>query len=68
MLEKILDRFNILYLNEKEETYYRAYNGYKSTIDLPLPNLTKAPEYKLNKEYDFPIIIEDEKEVSTKQK
>ena len=46
MLEKILDRYNLFCLNEKEQTYYRAYNGYKSTIDRALANLTIAPEYK----------------------
>ena len=38
------DRYNLLCLNKKEETYYRAYNasyhdGCKSTIDLTLANL-----------------------------
>ena len=41
MLEKILDRFNLLCLKEKEETYYRANNGCKSTIDLTFANLTR---------------------------
>ena len=41
MLEKILDRFDLLCLNKKEETQYRAYNGFKSTI---------ASEYKWSKE------------------
>ena len=36
MLEKILDEFNLLCLNEKEEIYYRAFNGCKSTIDLEI--------------------------------
>ena len=67
MLDKTLDRFNFLCLNKKEETYYRAYDGCKSTIDLTLINLTIASEYKWNKEYDL-IIKEDEREVSTKQK
>ena len=73
MLEKILDRFNFICLNEKEETYYRAHNGCKFIIELILANLTIAPEYKWSKEYKlwgsdhFPIIIEDEREVSTKQ-
>ena len=30
--EKIFDRYNSLCFNEKEETYYRAYDGCKSTI------------------------------------
>ena len=46
MLEKILDSYDLLCLNEKEETYYRAYDGCKSTIDLTLVNLSIAPEYK----------------------
>ena len=43
MLEKILDRYNLLCLNEKEETYYRVYEGCKLTIDLTLANITIAP-------------------------
>ena len=39
MLENVLDRNNLLCLNEKKETYYRAYNGCKSTIDQTLANL-----------------------------
>ena len=46
MLEKILNGFNLLHLNEKEETYYRTYDGRKSTIDQTLANLTRAPKYK----------------------
>ena len=46
MLEKFLDEFNILCLNEKEETYYRAFNGSKSTIDLAITNLALAPQFK----------------------
>ena len=50
-----------------EETYHRAYNGFKLTRDL-----TIAPEYKCIKEYEFrsdhfPIFVEDEREVFTKQ-
>ena len=73
MLEKILDRLNLLCINKKEETYYRAYNGCKLTIDLTLSNLTIVPEYKWSKEFKlrgsdhFPIIIEDEREIFTKQ-
>ena len=65
MLEKILDRYNLLCLNEKEKIYYRAYNGGKLTIDLTVANQTKAPEYKWSKEYKlrgsdhFLIIMED---------
>ena len=67
MLERIFNRFNLLCLNEKEETYYRAYDGRKSRIDLTLANLTIAPKYKRSKEYKlgesdhFTIIIEDER-------
>ena len=46
MIEKIPDSYNLLCLNEKKETYYRAHNGCKSTIDLTLTNLIIAPEYK----------------------
>ena len=69
ILEKIFDRYNLLYLNEKEETY----NGCKLISDLTLANLTIAQEYIWSKEYKlrvsdhFPIIIEDKREVSTKQ-
>ena len=62
MLEKILDRYNFLCLNKKKETYHRAYNGCKLTIDLALSNLMIAPEYKWSKQYElrgsdhFPII------------
>ena len=53
---------------KEKKTYYRAYNGCKSTIDLTLANLTIAPEYKSSKKYElFPIIIDDEREDSTKQ-
>ena len=34
MMEKILDRYNLLCINKKEETYYRAFDGSKLTIDL----------------------------------
>ena len=49
MLEKILDRFNLLYLNKNKETYYRTDDACKSPIDLTLVNLTIAPEYKWSK-------------------
>ena len=52
MLEKNLDRYNLFCLNEKEETYYRAYDGRKLTIDLTLANLTIAPEYQWSKEHN----------------
>ena len=51
MLEKIPISFNLLCLNEKEETYYRAYDDCKSTIDLA--NITITPEYKWSKEYEL---------------
>ena len=51
ILENILDRFNLLCLNEKEETYYRAFDGAKSTIDLTISSTTIAPEYRWSKEY-----------------
>ena len=35
----MLDRYNFLCLNEKEETSYRTYDGYKSTLNVTLqPN------------------------------
>ena len=58
-----------MYLNENKETYYNAYNGCKSTVDLTLANLIIAPEYKWNKEYKlggndhFSIVIEQERDV-----
>ena len=73
MIEKILDRYNLLCLNDKEETYYRTYNSCKSTIDLTHANLMIATEYKWSKKHElmgsdhFLIIIEDDREVSTKQ-
>ena len=73
MLEKIQDKFNLLCLNEKEETYYRAFNGSKSAIDLAIASLALTPQFKWTKEYElrrsdhFPIIIEDERGVSIKQ-
>ena len=50
MLEKIFNRYNLLCLNEKEKTYYRAFDGCKLTIDLTLANLMIAPKYKWSKE------------------
>ena len=32
------------FLNEKEETYYKAYNSCKSTIDLTFANLSISSE------------------------
>ena len=48
-----LDKFNLLCLNEKEETYYRAFDGIKSNIDLTLTSITIAPEYRWSKEYEL---------------
>ena len=73
MLEKFLEKYNLLCLNEKEETYYRAYDGCKSAIGLTLVYLIIGPVYKCSKEYEFrgsdyfPIIIEEEIEVFMKQ-
>ena len=53
--------------------YYREYDGCKLTIDLTLDNLTLSPDNKWSKKYKlsgsdlFPIIIEDERKVPTKQ-
>ena len=57
IIEKILDIYNLSSLNEKEETYYRAYAGCKSTIDLTLPNLMKAPQYKWSKNMNSGEVI-----------
>ena len=70
---KIHDRHNLLYINKKEETYYRAFNSSKSIINLTIVSLTVAPELEWSKEYElkeidhFFIIIEEEREVSTNQ-
>ena len=53
MLEKILDEFNLLCLNEKEETYYKTFDGSKSTIDLAITNLALAPQFKWTKEHEL---------------
>ena len=47
--EKLLDEFDLLCINDKQKTYYRVYNGYKSNIDLSLVRLTIAKEYLLSK-------------------
>ena len=58
---------------KKEETYYRTYNGCKSTVYLILANLSIALEITCSKEYDlrgsdhFPIILRDESKIFTKQ-
>ena len=36
MIVKILERYNLFFINKKEETYYRAFDGSKSTIDLTI--------------------------------
>ena len=33
IMKKILERFNPLCINKKEETYYRVFDGSKSTIE-----------------------------------
>ena len=73
MTEKLLNRYNLLCINKKEETYYRAFDGSKSTIDLTITSLTIAPELAWSREYElrgndhFTIIIEEERELSMKQ-
>ena len=57
ILEQLLDKFNLLWLNEKEETFYKSYDGCKSTIDLILANIKVAPEINCSKECDLLIII-----------
>ena len=42
MMEKILDRYNLMCINKKEETYYRAFESSKLTIDLTIDSLTIA--------------------------
>ena len=68
LFEKILDRYNFLYINKKKEIYYRAFNSSKLTIDLTIVSLTIAPELEWSKEYELGkfIIIEKEREVSMK--
>ena len=66
-------QIQLLCINKKEKTYYRAFDGSKSTINLTIANLTIATEHEWSKEYElrgsnhFPIIIEVEREVSMKQ-
>ena len=73
MIEKIFNRYSLLCINKKEETYYRAFNSSISTINLTIASLTIASELKWSKEFKFrgsnhfPIIIENEREVSMKQ-
>ena len=73
MMGKILNRYNLLCINKKEETYYRAFEGNKLTIDLTSVSLTIAQELEWSKEYElrgsdhFLIIIEEERKISMKQ-
>ena len=57
MPKKIIDKYNLLCPNGKEEAYYRAYSDYKLTIDLIFPNLKIVPEYKWSKEYELRKVI-----------
>ena len=69
-MEKILDRYNLFCINKKEETYYRAFDSSKSTIDLTIASLTIALELEWKKEYElrgsdhFSIIIEEERDIN----
>ena len=73
LIEKIIDDYNLLCLNNKEETYYRTHDGSKSTIDLTLVNNTLAPSLTWRKEYDlrgsdhFPIILKETGGMARKQ-
>ena len=42
MMEIILDRYNLMCINKKEETYYRALHGRKSTMNLTIASLMIA--------------------------
>ena len=44
MIEKIVDDYNLLCLNDKEETYYKVHDGCKFTIDLTVVINVLAPE------------------------
>ena len=48
MMERVLDRYNLMCINKKEETYFRAFDSSKSIIDL-----TIAPELERSKEYEL---------------
>ena len=50
MMEKIIDRYNLLCINKKEETYYRAFDSSKLTEDRTIASLTIAPELEWSKE------------------
>ena len=47
------NKFNLLCLNKIYDTYYRAYDGCKSTIDLKLANLAIVSEMKWKKKFNF---------------
>ena len=70
MIEKILDDYNLLCLNDKEETYYTVHDGCKSTIDLTLvsnllaPELTRKKEYNLRGNDHFLIILKETGEIT----
>ena len=49
MMEKILNIYNLLCINKKEVTYYRAFDGRKSTIDLTIASQAIAPELEWSK-------------------
>ena len=65
---KFHDIYNLLCINKREETFYRAFDGSNSTIDLTIASLTIALELEWSKEYElggsdyFPIIIEDNRD------
>ena len=50
MIKKLSNEFNLLYINEKEDTYCRAYDSCKSNFYLSLLNLIIAPENLWNSE------------------
>ena len=56
-MEKIFDNYNFLCINKKEETYYRAFDSRKSTIDLAIASLMIATEIEWSKEYELRFII-----------
>ena len=59
-------------MNEKQETYYKAYDGYKSTIDITLAIILISPVIKWSNEYNFrgsdhfPIILNNERKCPLK--
>ena len=68
MMGKILDIYNFLCINKKEETNYRAFDNRPNNYQFSnRPELKWIKEYELRGSDHFPIIIEDEKEVYTKQ-